>query len=481
MILRPRLHHVYFALAAFDLLTVSLGLYLINRLADIYEESVAVNQVWATRLNEYSELSRLAAAVNGPGNDVFQSGDIRGESARLAGALARFNERAAIVRRDLVRNVGASESPELLAAFDAIPPAMREMAVQAQSIFSYLQRREPEQAARRMARMDREFASVNAALARLSGRVRAIQTLHFQQQIAHAAGVRRFELVIASLVVLMVAGVTFYGSMLATRMRQNRAELARHRDHLEELVAERTAELRASHQQLRLAERLASVGTLAAGLGHDMNNLLFPVLCRLDALDAAGLDDQAAEEVAQVRQSIEYLQQLSDGLRLMVLDPDDPDASRHTTDLRSWADEVAPLLRAALPRESTLEYDIPDDVPPIAVAPHRLTQAVYNLVVNASEAISRGGTITVRAEVQGEGRLVRVSVTDNGKGMPAEVAGRALEPFFTTKKRHLSTGLGLALVHGVATSAGGSVEIESSPGAGTTVTLNLLTRRGACP
>ena len=480
MLHRPKLHHVYFALAAFDLLTVCLGLYLINRLADIYEDSVAVNQVWATRLNEYSELSRLAAAVNGPGNDVFQSGDIAAESHRLAAALARFNERAATARRDLARNVDGSEASELLAAFDAIPPAMGEMAAHAERIFLYLQLGEPQQAARRMARMDREFANVNAALAGLSGRVRAIQAAHFQQQVAHAAAVRRFEIVIASLVVVMVAGVTFYGTMLARRMRQNRAELSRHRDHLEELVAERTAELQASHERLRLAERLASVGTLAAGLGHDMNNVLFPVLCRLDALDAAGLGDQAAEEVAQVRQSIEYLQQLSDGLRLLVLDPDDQDASRHTTDLRSWADEVAPLFRAAMPRDATLEFELPEDAPPIAVAPHRLTQAVYNLVVNAGEAISGHGTVRIRAEARDEGRVVRVSVTDNGNGMTAEVAGRALEPFFTTKKRHLSTGLGLALVHGVAGSAGGSVDIDSSLGVGTTVALNLLSRRGAC-
>ena len=98
------------------------------------------------------------------------------------------------------------------------------------------------------------------------------------------------------------------------------AELADHRVHLEEMVRQRTEQLQASNEQLRQADRLASIGTLAAGLGHDMNNVLLPIRARLDALDAAKLSAEVREQLQAVRRSVNYLQQLSDGLHLMALD-----------------------------------------------------------------------------------------------------------------------------------------------------------------
>lgn len=126
-----------------------------------------------------------------------------------------------------------------------------------------------------------------------------------------------------------------------------------------------------------------------------------------------------------------------------------------------------------VPKHAKLAAEIPTDIPPLAVATHRVTQAMFNLVVNAGEAISEQGSVRVRAEALDDRRFVRIGVTDDGHGMPATVKRRALDPFFTTKKRGLSTGLGLALVHALVKSAGGSVEIKSEPRRGTTVTLTL--------
>jgi signal transduction histidine kinase len=481
------LHLVYYLLATFDLVTVCLGLYLINNIARIYTDSVAVNQVWAARLSDYSELSRLAAAVNAPGNDVFQTQDVDRESERLNSALTAFKRRAGEVRTDLVRNVDIDQGKDLLPTLDAIDTAMDEMVSEANLIFSYFRDNEPQLAGQRMAEMDRDFSRVTGTLAELSREVRAIQTAHFDEQTARAATVRKFELVIAGMIVLMVVGVTLYGHLLARRMRQtsreteqyidalthSRLELARHRDHLEELVAERTRELEASHTRLRLSERLASMGTLAAGLGHDMNNVLFPIRCRFDALEAMDLQPHARTEISALRETVEYLQQLSDGLRLLALDPEDDQASDPVTHPTQWAREAHAVLRTAVPAQATLHWNFPDDLPAMAVAPHRLSQAVFNLVVNAGEAISGQGTVRIRAQAIDDRRVVRIEVTDDGAGIPDAVRGRVLDPFFTTKRRGLSTGLGLALVHGVATSAGGTLEIDSTPGQGTTVTLDI--------
>ena len=265
---------------------------------------------------------------------------------------------------------------------------------------------------------------------------------------------------------------------LANR-RASEQELTRHRERLEELVAERTAELEVTHEQLRITDRLASIGTLAAGLGHDMSNVLLPVRCRLDALDDAPLSAEARRQFQAIRASVEYLQQLTDGLHLLALDPDDPVASSEIVDLAVWWKQAGPLLRKAVPKHVRLVTHWPQDLVPVAVPPHGLTQAVLNLLVNAGEAVERDGLVRLWAEPLAEHDAVRLAVTDNGCGMTPQIRRRSLDPFFTTKKRGLGTGLGLSLVQSVARSAGGSLEIDSAPGQGTTVTLVLPTAADA--
>jgi PAS domain S-box-containing protein len=225
-------------------------------------------------------------------------------------------------------------------------------------------------------------------------------------------------------------------------------------------------------EQLRQADRLASIGSLAAGLGHDMNNVLLPIRSHLDVLDAADLSHDLHGHVRSLRDSVAYLQQLTDGLHLLALDPEDTEASGETTDVAQWWDQVGPLLQRSLPSSVRLASEMPTDLPPAAVPPHRLTQVALNLLVNAGDAVDEEGRVRISAALTDDGRI-RLIVTDDGVGMPPEVRARALEPFFTTKKRGLGTGLGLALVRGIVTSAGGTVGIESEPGGGTTVNLDL--------
>jgi PAS domain S-box-containing protein len=251
-------------------------------------------------------------------------------------------------------------------------------------------------------------------------------------------------------------------------------ELDRSRAHLEDMVMERTAQLEATHEQLRNADRLASIGTLAAGLGHDMNNVLLPIRARLDALDASELPTHARQQFQAVRRSIAYLQQLSDGLHLLVLDPEDREASGGSTDLCDWWKQVGPLLSKAVPKHIKFQVDLADGLPPIALPPHRVTQAALNLVVNAAEATGgKRGAIRFVARVSESKDKVELSVADDGEGMTPEVRKHAMDPFYTTKKRGLGTGLGLSLVHGIVQSAGGDIDIRSELGKGTTVVLSI--------
>jgi PAS domain S-box-containing protein len=270
-----------------------------------------------------------------------------------------------------------------------------------------------------------------------------------------------------------------------TDQRRAEAELRAHRERLAELVRERTAELEMSHEQLRIADRLASIGTLAAGVGHDTANIIFPTICRLEVVETGVTEPRLRKELREIRAALEYLRRLADGLHLLAMDPDragEEGKGESPLNLASWWEEAEPLMRRGAGRRDALNASIPDDLAPVTISSHRLTQAIFNLVVNAADAIDASGHIwlTARAVDPGAGPdagpdagKVAICVRDDGCGMTEEVRRRALDPFFTTRKRGLGTGLGLSLAHAVARGAGGALELESKPGAGTTVTLTL--------
>ena len=244
---------------------------------------------------------------------------------------------------------------------------------------------------------------------------------------------------------------------------------------------ERTAELETSHHRLRLSERMAALGTLSAGLGHDMANMLLPVRVRLDTMERRGGSPEFRDDLRAFRSAVDYLQRLATGLRLLSLDPDDAGAAGGATALDTWWEDVSPLLRNVLPHHISLDHSIASPAPRVRVARHLLTQVVFNLVQNAGEALRgrEGARVRIEAATDADRSQVRIAVSDNGPGMTPEVQRRCVEPFFTTKPRGLSTGLGLALVHGIVQKAGGGVAIESAPGAGTTFVITLPSDRAA--
>lgn len=268
---------------------------------------------------------------------------------------------------------------------------------------------------------------------------------------------------------------------LNQRLAAANAELARQRESLETMVAQRTKELETSHERLRTTERLAALGTLSAGLGHDMGNLLLPARIRLDSLAAMDLPPDAAEEIAAIRKVLEYLGRMTNGLRMLSVDPETSGAAGDVVELGAWWREVGPLCRDVLPSHVTLESRFPDQPLRVVASRPGLTQAVFNLIQNAADVMHgrESGRVEVRAEAGKDGQIVRLSVSDDGPGMTPEVQRRVFEPFFTTKTRRLSTGLGLPLVLGLVQRAGGRVDVESAPGKGTTFTLVLHAARKA--
>lgn len=261
--------------------------------------------------------------------------------------------------------------------------------------------------------------------------------------------------------------------------RRAEEELARQRDHLEEIVRDRTEALEESHRRLRFSERMAAVGSLASGLAHDLGNLILPMQGHLNSLRAHGLAPKAAENAQAIGRCVEYLRSLASGLRLFSKDAA-PGRAGEVTQPQAWLRDTAPFFHNLLPKQVALEVDATDDLPAISVAPHRLTQAVVNLIGNAKDALGeRQGRVLLRVRDAGDA-MVRLEVIDDGPGMSEEVRQRCLEPFFTTRRR-TGTGLGLALVVEIARSAGGDVEVASAPGEGTRITMMLPAAAAAPP
>ncbi|HYF14077.1 MAG TPA: ATP-binding protein [Phycisphaerales bacterium] len=259
---------------------------------------------------------------------------------------------------------------------------------------------------------------------------------------------------------------------------RKRAEeiLSRDRETLERLVEERTEALARSNERLRLADRMAMIGTLSAGLGHDMGNLLLPVRMRLDSIEAAELPPSAREDIAAIRKASDYLQRLARSLRLLSIDPYTEEVDTAETDPAEWWSEAEGMLRNGVTRPTVLTGVVDAGLPPMRIGKAALTQIAFNLVQNAGDALRArsDGQVRVRLSLCGDKPdCVSLTVIDNGPGMDEATLRRCTEPFFTTKTRGLSTGLGLTLVSGLVQRIGGKVEVKSVVGAGTTFAIAI--------
>ena len=243
-----------------------------------------------------------------------------------------------------------------------------------------------------------------------------------------------------------------------------------------------STESSAPHEhELHALHRLAMVGTLAGGLGHDLRNIVMPVLLRLDVLGASPTIPPAARaDIDAIRQSMLHLQRLAGGLRLLSSDPRERSEIQYTR-LGPWWDEVCPLVVDALPANTVLVQDVDASLPDVAVPPSALAQVIMNLAMNASRAMQEVARPAFRVTAHQAGAQVRIDVSDNGVGMDAETRERCFEPFFTTRPREQSTGLGLSTGRALLKSSNGDLLVDTQNVAGATFVMVLPIHRSAPP
>jgi PAS domain S-box-containing protein len=221
--------------------------------------------------------------------------------------------------------------------------------------------------------------------------------------------------------------------------------------------------------KLARSQKLDAIGTFATGIAHDFRNSLMAINLsaqsasrKLDAehpaLPALGTVEEAVAQAMQVTQSLLTFAR-------------GQGAAKRPTDLTRLINDNARLLETVLPPSVSLKIECPDQPLRIKANASELQQTLLNLVMNAKDAITDQGRITLAlAEHQGTARL---TIQDTGVGMEPDVLSRALEPFYTTKARLKGTGLGLSQAHGIVSDHGGEIALASKPGHGTTITITL--------
>ena len=252
-------------------------------------------------------------------------------------------------------------------------------------------------------------------------------------------------------------------------------------------IAEDITERTRLEKQLFRAQRLESLGTLAGGIAHDLNNLLLPILMGVTLLKRFGPNEASMRAIENIERSVK---RGSDLVKQVLLFARGGQTSREPVLLGDIVREVQAIITSTFPKDITLETAVVREVYPVTGDTTQLTQVLLNLCVNSRDAMPQGGHIAISArnhvlsdtEAMLHGALAGsayavLEVADTGQGMSKEIVDLIFDPFFTTKEVGSGTGLGLSTVQGIVSNHGGFVTVTSAPGDGSTFTVYLPARR----
>jgi signal transduction histidine kinase len=294
---------------------------------------------------------------------------------------------------------------------------------------------------------------------------------------------------VLTLALFLLTAVMMVSIAAATRLAIGRDRLLN--ESLGRRVEQRTAELESAQASLVQAQKMEAVGQLTGGIAHDFNNMLAIVIGNLD-IARRRLAQGRGDVGRQIESAMDGAQRAAALTRRLLVFARRQPLEPQVSDLNLLLGDLSELLRRTIGEKVRIELSPAPSVWPVSIDRAQMESAVINLAINARDAMPNGGVLGIETlnMIQDEagpedglapGDYVMVAVADSGSGMAPEVAARAFEPFFTTKEVGRGTGLGLSQVYGFLRQSGGHVDIDSAPGAGTTVRLYFPRYRGEAP
>jgi signal transduction histidine kinase len=263
--------------------------------------------------------------------------------------------------------------------------------------------------------------------------------------------------------------LTQLNATLEARIAERTAELSRANDRLMQEISERER----AQAALVQAQKMEAMGQLTGGIAHDFNNLLTVIAGNLDMIRRRSPDQKTVRQAGFAAQAAERAAKLTHQLlafsRTQRL-------SLKPVDLNALICGMSDLLERTIGAGTEIEMQLSSAAPWALADAHQLELAILNLAINARDAMNGGGVITIRSEIEaGEREAVYsvIRVSDTGTGIPPHLVEKVFDPFFTTKTVGKGTGLGLSQVYGIARQSGGSVDLDSLEGQGTTVSIRL--------
>lgn len=259
-------------------------------------------------------------------------------------------------------------------------------------------------------------------------------------------------------------------NQMAKKLELEKNELEEWGSTLEKKVLERTEEIKRIHSQLFRSEKLASLGKLAAGVAHEINNPLTGILTNSSLLleDLEKTDPRRDDIEIIVKETIrcrEIVKRLLDFAKQTK-------PQKKSTSVNTLIDNIILLVRNQTSfRNIVIEKNLAEDLPDILSDTDQIQQVFINIILNSAEAMVKGGTLTIRSRLSNNKEFIQIEFSDTGPGIPEANKERIFDPFFTTKEH--GTGLGLSISYGIIEQHGGTISVESMAGKGATFIIQL--------